>query len=525
MPFAGYADFADCVRQNSDKATPEAFCAWLEHKVTGLWPSQSSMPEAAWALYVAAYAEKIDAGATQQEAINHAQSKLDESGWQQTRFGYLKQFEAPKMRNVTGVKVFAVGSWTDSAGIQRSWSEQDLLNMVSAFNAGIPSVVALKAGHTSDEFNSAIAEAMDVPIQLIIGEAGGNGQVSLGKMSTLELKGSLLVAAFERVPEAVADLIDSGMYSTVSAEIEDQIGDFGPVLTGVALLGAETPAVDEATLDRAMVFGGPREGAHVLTFTIDATHGTNSQLQQEFVTLKDKMQGVIKGMKGAPIFRALMNQLDGLFNQIVARNNHQAEENANQYQQGEHQMDEEQLKKLAASLGLGEEATFDDVMAAIDALAKKVAETPPPTQPEQSAENMAAMTNLKEQVKALQHKDLVNQYAEKTRGLNAIEGKPDDLAEQLAVIEETHGKEAADNLLSHYHKANDLNKRAIQYLGTEIRIEGQEPAEDHDFVKEVRQYAEDNKVSYQVALAKMATKEPAKYAAYRRATKVEVQAI
>lgn len=32
MPFAGYQDFADCVRQNQDKDDPEAYCAFIERQ-------------------------------------------------------------------------------------------------------------------------------------------------------------------------------------------------------------------------------------------------------------------------------------------------------------------------------------------------------------------------------------------------------------------------------------------------------------------------------------------------------------
>lgn len=43
MPFAGYADFAECVSDNQDKSNPEAFCAWLHWEITGAWPSEKSL--------------------------------------------------------------------------------------------------------------------------------------------------------------------------------------------------------------------------------------------------------------------------------------------------------------------------------------------------------------------------------------------------------------------------------------------------------------------------------------------------
>lgn len=50
MPFGPYADFEDCIAQNQDRENPQAFCAWLHHRITGRWPGQTKggvkiMPE------------------------------------------------------------------------------------------------------------------------------------------------------------------------------------------------------------------------------------------------------------------------------------------------------------------------------------------------------------------------------------------------------------------------------------------------------------------------------------------------
>ncbi len=42
-PFGDYTDFQDCVDQNQDKESPEGFCAWLEHEITGSWPSEKEL--------------------------------------------------------------------------------------------------------------------------------------------------------------------------------------------------------------------------------------------------------------------------------------------------------------------------------------------------------------------------------------------------------------------------------------------------------------------------------------------------
>ena len=43
MPFADYEDFDDCVKQNQDKAEPEAYCAALYKRVKGKWPAQEKV--------------------------------------------------------------------------------------------------------------------------------------------------------------------------------------------------------------------------------------------------------------------------------------------------------------------------------------------------------------------------------------------------------------------------------------------------------------------------------------------------
>jgi len=43
MPFGKYSSFDDCVSKNQDKENPEGFCAYLEKKITGKYPSEKSM--------------------------------------------------------------------------------------------------------------------------------------------------------------------------------------------------------------------------------------------------------------------------------------------------------------------------------------------------------------------------------------------------------------------------------------------------------------------------------------------------
>ena len=115
MPFGPYGDFNDCVVKNGDKANPEAFCAWLQHKITGAWPGEfkaDQYPEAFWTAYDAA----LTASKTDKEAYKAGEDAAFEAGFEMARFGWVKIYQAPNMKAVAGVRVFGVGTWTDSAG-------------------------------------------------------------------------------------------------------------------------------------------------------------------------------------------------------------------------------------------------------------------------------------------------------------------------------------------------------------------------------------------------------------------------
>ncbi len=48
MPFAGYADFDDCVAKNSDKSDPKAYCATIMRAVEKITRTENGRPDKAW---------------------------------------------------------------------------------------------------------------------------------------------------------------------------------------------------------------------------------------------------------------------------------------------------------------------------------------------------------------------------------------------------------------------------------------------------------------------------------------------
>jgi hypothetical protein len=466
-PFGPYDSFEDCVSKNGDKSSPEAFCAWLEHKITGAWPGQtrSKLPDDLFKVYE----EALSANKSEADAWKVVQEAAFKGGYDMARFGWVKIFQAPKLKTISGVKVFAAGTWTDSSGATREWGEKDLDAMVEAFKAKVPKIVPLKCGHTSDAFNKAVADALGVPLELITGDKG-QGQVGLGRMATLERKGNLLEASFENCPDAIAALIEGGQYSTVSVEIEDKIGEYGPVITGVALLGAEEPAVDKASLAGASVFGGKREGARVLSFQAsDRTlEGVPVDvLEGEFKEIKANLDQAIGKAKGSNFFKKLFGQIGHLFEEAV-KGDDKAQEN-----QEKGEFKEMDIKKLCAALGLPETSTEADVMAAIEALKGKAA--PPEGMPEaefaKAKPTFAAVlkenVDLKGKVASFQeaqakadHDKRFAAYLAQAKEFKAVPGTPEELATQLTDLEEKSGKPMADAALAAFKKAEELAKEA-----------------------------------------------------------------
>lgn len=590
MPIGPYATFDECVIKNSDKASPQGYCAWLEHQITGSWPgqNQSGLPDEAWEIFRGAYSDSMLSSSKQVEeadkdANEYALESLGEKGWHYSRIGWVKDYAAPKFRTAMGVRIFAVGTWTDSAGVSRDWTEADVDGLVAAFNAGVPGNVPLKCGHTPDTFNLKIAEKLGIPVEVVTGDHG-NGQIAVGGMATLERRGTLLMASFERVPEQIADLIEAGLYSTVSVEIEDDIGGYSSAITAVALLGAEEPAVDEATLDRALVFGGKRDKAHVLTFAKDADY-----LEREFTTLTEKVSETIKGMRGAPVFRALMSNLRTLFNQITKkRGEHEAPSDYGEVppeiqayadanfqgnvdalirwaggvgfdqcvahltgkegiadperlcgwlkaKSGVHEKTNKEaempekltikemkakfqepppegeappegtpegevmdgLMAIAQALGLNEDATIEDILAAIAALKEAPAG--------EEAKFQKATTDLSkanDRITKLEHNERVHGYLEQVRLFSAIPNKTStEIAEELADIEESRGKEKADSMLKTYQDLDVMGVAATKVLGTSVKGGSQEDYESKlsEYMKE---HPEETRAQAQKAVMK-----------------------
>lgn len=129
------------------------------------------------------------------------------------------------MNEMKEVELFAPGTWN---GLKVSAA--DLQEFVTAYDA-LKDVlkIPLKFGHNDKQ-----------PMT--------DGQPALGWVSNVKLKAGKLVADFTGVPDVVFNAIKNKLYNTLSIELYQDVeykkDKFPFVLSGVALLGADLPAVN-----------------------------------------------------------------------------------------------------------------------------------------------------------------------------------------------------------------------------------------------------------------------------------------
>ena len=122
-------------------------------------------------------------------------------------------------------EIFAVGKWN---GME--FKEEDLNAIAAAFNT-LKKVhrVPLKIGHNE-------------------GQPMTDGQMALGWVSEVWVSGEKLLAKFTNMPEVVYQAVNKGLYRNLSIELDFGVtykgNYFSAVLSGVALLGADIPAVN-----------------------------------------------------------------------------------------------------------------------------------------------------------------------------------------------------------------------------------------------------------------------------------------
>lgn len=214
-----------------------------------------------------------------------------------------------RTETITGVEVMRVGTWQGQgcpAGGCKITSEH-LADMVKAHKATSDKLqIPVKLGHNKEQ-----------PL------TKADGLPSAGWVHNLRLRGETLVADFKEVPGKIADLIRAGAYKQRSAELRENMAIDGTkyphVLTAVALLGSQIPAVDslddiKATYGRAELDFLDEEGAGYSVFAAGDDDAKPdefepAQIDSMIDAFMDKIAGRIKGRVGAPVLRQLARAL------------------------------------------------------------------------------------------------------------------------------------------------------------------------------------------------------------------------
>ena len=198
-------------------------------------------------------------------------------------------------KQLVNVPVFTPGHLIDSRGREKDFTKDDISQIVDAFSQGAPKSVPIKIGHSSDEFNNKVATELGIPASLIKGEGkAGKGAIRLGQVTSLRMNEDGDLVADMTVSEPVAKLITDGMLTGLSSEIQfnrEQDGKtFPTVLSGIAFLGAQRPALgDIPSLQEATMLedGTYADAAYFSDLTSDFREGLSKEAMSGSMTVSN----------------------------------------------------------------------------------------------------------------------------------------------------------------------------------------------------------------------------------------------
>lgn len=272
---------------------------------------------------------------------------------------------ALETRSIEGVELLAVGTWQGGGCPDGGckFTTKDLDNAVAAWEATSSDLrPPVKLGHDD---NQKLLQA--------------DGYPAAGWVTNLRRIGKKLVGDLENVPKRVAELIAAGAYRTRSVELQRdyEVGgkDWPLVLTGVALLGADLPAV-ESLKDIAKLYQSLQltyeesDGARYVVFAEAAPTDDMATLTDELDGLVSRMELVMKGQRGSPAARMKIREVRSHLANLV-----RAAKAANMTKEEQMALDEQALR---TELGLDGDA---DIIAAVKALKEKGPDPKPDPDP------------------------------------------------------------------------------------------------------------------------------------------------
>ncbi len=444
-------------------------------------------------------------------------------------------------KTLKGMEIFATGYHIPAEGPARNWTEADLKEVVRAWDDGQASPVYMKIGHTSDAFCALVAAKLGVPIEIVKGEGpGGGGMISLGTITDLKYSDQRLIADFE-VPDAVEALLSKG-YTNVSAEIlMSPNADYPLILSAVAVLGAERPAVEDlAGLEEVAVISS-RKPQLVMSFAVLGGRLQIPDPMKELERMEElthSMTEVIKGNKARAALKAVWERLRGKWDELLAT---EPPTGGTPYQETEGT--DVDIKTLAEKLQLQDGAEEGAVLSAIDqlmGLVSMIAEAmglgggavPEEQVLKEKLTDLLAQAKLAEKGEFSQNQVVIQlqgsvasllkdkrllAFAEVVRPFTAVEGKVEDLAAELMELEDKVGAPAMERQIAHWKGAQSLAKSAglLTSLGTSRT--GDEVV--HPVLVEMEAWAKENSEGdINAAYAHFREHQPTKWREFRAAT-------
>jgi hypothetical protein len=378
---------------------------------------------------------------------------------------------------ILGLEIFAVGTHTDSGGSTNSFTDDDVDYMVNKFAGGFPEFVPIKLGHTSDEFNRQVAAELGLPASSLNGENGEgfDGVAALGQVTNLYQEGDKLVADL-KVPDEMANLFRDEYFRDVSCELSVDEQDRW-ILDGLAMLGAERPAVDTLAGIAAAAVHKKREAVATRSFSQALPKKVN--MSENSDSKIDKILGLVSGdkislseLKDAGLklgdetdkgavkdaVRELQER-SGMLDSVVELLQQAIEITSSAAEEGDKIVEDDVASEpaVAAKALVGRVKTI--LSAASGKNFKQGADF-------KSAVAEAVKESTKElaaQVATLTGSSKVSNYRVETEKLVGMEGTAQDLAEQLADIESKAGKETADAMLSSWKQVSTFAVESGQF--------------------------------------------------------------
>ena len=195
---------------------------------------KDALPAEAQDIWRNAFNSALEKNKDDDQSATIAWGAVKNAGWTKEGEKWVKMTKK-ETHDLQDQEIFSVGKWNGD-----EYTEKDLDDMVKNFNELKDEVKPpLKLGHTNKRV--------------------GDGAPALGWVTNLKRLGNKLVADFKQVPELVYKAITGGGYKRISAEIYwNYKQKYNRVLAGVALLGADIPAVTNLQ-DLAAFYGENQE--------------------------------------------------------------------------------------------------------------------------------------------------------------------------------------------------------------------------------------------------------------------------